>query len=75
MSRLKLLPSEQKNLSAGEIKISRGQRKGSQGLMKGLGWRMNLTSGEGKDMGPEMGLFRDGAEVKRPQVKDLGFLT
>lgn len=58
LGRLKLLTSDQKNLSAGEIKGSRGRRKGLQGLMKGLGWRMNLTSGESKGMGPEPGFLR-----------------
>lgn len=56
LSGLKLLPSEQKNPSAGEIKVLRGLRKGSQELMKGLGWRMNLTSGESKGMGQQWGL-------------------
>jgi hypothetical protein len=50
LSRLKLLPSNQTNLSPGEIKVSRG-------LMQGLGWRMNLTSNKRKGMGPDTGFL------------------
>jgi hypothetical protein len=72
LSRLKLLTSCQQNLSGGEIKVSPWRRKVLQGLMRVLALQMNLTSGESKNTEPEMGLFRDGTEVKRPQVKDLG---
>jgi hypothetical protein len=51
---LKLLPSGQKNLSAGETKVSRW-------LRKALALRMNLTDGESRGMGPEtgfLGLYR-----------------
>ena len=57
LSRLKRLTSDQTNLSVGEIKILRERRKGSHGLMKGLGWRMNLTRGKSKGMRPETGLL------------------
>lgn len=50
---LRLLSSDQKNLSAVETKVSQGQRKGLQGLMRVLALRIDLSSGESKGMGRE----------------------
>jgi hypothetical protein len=70
LSGLKRLTSDQQNLSVGEIKFSRGPRKGLQGLMRVLAWRMNLTSGKSKGMGPETGFLGSVQGLNAPRQRN-----